>query len=112
MLAKLFSSLFSGLDSGKPLRKIENHSLYHFSGCGFCFRVQIAMKQLGIEMEKRNIHQNSAYRDELQKGGGKTTVPCLRIDREGQIEWMYESADIVRYLRANFTDEQPAGEPS
>ena len=32
-------------------------------------------------------------------GGGSTTVPCLRIRRDGQEEWMYESLDIIDYLR-------------
>ncbi|WP_240472671.1 glutathione S-transferase N-terminal domain-containing protein [Salinivibrio socompensis] len=29
-------------------------------------------------------------------------VPCLRIDQGGEIQWMYESDDIIEYLRDNF----------
>jgi glutathione S-transferase len=30
-------------------------------------------------------------------------VPCLRItDSRGNVEWMYESADIIRYLHNEF----------
>lgn len=35
----------------------------------------------------------------LMQGGGKTQVPCLRIEQaDGSVEWMYESDDIIRYL--------------
>jgi len=35
----------------------------------------------------------------LLQGGGKTQVPCLRIEQEdGSVEWMYESNDIISYL--------------
>ncbi len=37
---------------------------------------------------------------DLMKGGGKTQVPCLRIESgDGQVEWMYESDDILSYVR-------------
>ena len=36
----------------------------------------------------------------LMQGGGKTQVPCLRIEHEnGRVEWMYESNDIIQYLK-------------
>lgn len=35
---------------------------------------------------------------DLLKGGGKGQVPCLRIESEGQVEWMYESDEIINYL--------------
>lgn len=39
----------------------------------------------------------------LMQGGGKTQVPCLRIEQaDGKVEWMYESDDIIRYLRAEY----------
>lgn len=35
----------------------------------------------------------------LMQGGGKTQVPCLRIEQaDGGVEWMYESNDIIQYL--------------
>ena len=37
--------------------------------------------------------------DDLIRGGGRGTVPCLRIERDtGDVEWLYESVDIVEYL--------------
>ena len=101
MLSKLFS-LFSKKDQ-KPLTKIENHSMYHYSSCPFCFRVRISMTKLGIDMEMRDIHQSSEHHDALKKGGGSAMVPCLRIEKEGESQWLYESADIVDYLQQNFS---------
>ena len=101
MFSKIFS-LFSKNDE-KTRRKIENHYLYYFSSCPFCFKVQIAMTQLGINIEKRNIHQGDKYLKELREGGGSNTVPCLRIEESGKTQWLYESADIVSYLQANFS---------
>ena len=37
---------------------------------------------------------------DLIAGGGKSQVPCLRIENEaGNVRWMYESIDIIRYLK-------------
>ena len=42
------------------------------------------------------------YQSELVAGGGKGQVPCLRIEKEdGQIQWMYESNDIIKYFSSN-----------
>jgi len=37
---------------------------------------------------------------DLVAGGGKSQVPCLRIESEsGDIQWLYESTDIIQYLK-------------
>jgi glutathione S-transferase len=42
-------------------------------------------------------------RKELLNGGGRKTVPCLRIeDSSGSVQWMYESGDIIAYLQRKF----------
>ncbi len=47
---------------------------------------------------RNTVMDVSAYR-ELVTGGGRATVPCLRIEREeGQVEWMYESIDIMQFI--------------
>lgn len=44
---------------------------------------------------------NAQFAQELVRGGGKTQVPCLRIENEtGDVQWMYESDDIIQYLKA------------
>ena len=47
---------------------------------------------------RNTVMDVSAYK-ELVSGGGRATVPCLRIETdERQIEWMYESQDIIRFV--------------
>ena len=108
VLFKMLKPLKSLFKSGKKdaenqLKFIENHSLYYYATCPFCFRVEIALKKLGIDMERRNIHQDPKHSEDLRNGGGSTMVPCLRIDQDGISKWLYESADIIRYLEENFS---------
>jgi glutaredoxin len=77
----------------------ERYTLYHFPSCPYCGRVRDFLDEAGIDIEMRNIHADPQALHDLRTGGGSTTVPCLRIRREGQEEWMYESLDIIEYLR-------------
>lgn len=80
--------------------KTQNMSLYQLPACPFCVKVRREMKRQGIHLELRNINQSEQLKQELIEQGGKRTVPCLRIEHsEGNVEWMYESSDIVDYLR-------------
>ena len=79
---------------------VNNLSLYHYQGCPYCVVTRKALGQLDIDVAQRDIIQQPKYRSELMIGGGKTQVPCLRIEGEnGKVSWMYESADIIKYLR-------------
>lgn len=62
-------------------------------------RVKSFLSTNGIEMPMRNtVMDISAYK-ELVTGGGRATVPCLRIERDdGEVEWLYESLDIMRFI--------------
>ena len=74
-------------------------ALYNSDSCWFCARVRQTIQQLGLDIEIRDAVGNSTHREALLSGGGKTQVPCLRIeDERGGVQWMYESADICRYL--------------
>ena len=45
---------------------------------------------------------NARNNADLIAGGGKSQVPCLRIETEnGDVRWLYESIDIVRYLKTD-----------
>ena len=47
----------------------------------------------------KNVMQDVAAYKELIRGGGRPTVPCLRIENDkGEVQWMYESLDIIDYL--------------
>lgn len=81
-------------------RNLQGHALYHSQWCGFCTRVRQAMQGLGVELELRDVDMEAGRRAELIAGGGKGQVPCLRIEAaDGGVRWMYESADIIAYLR-------------
>lgn len=73
--------------------------LYHSRSCPFCAYVTSAIEQLGLDVELREIFEDSRYRDELVAARGRATVPVLRIIApDGEERWMPESRDIVRYL--------------
>ena len=74
-------------------------ALYNSDSCWFCARVRQTIKALGLQVEVRDAAGDAVHRAALVQGGGKFQVPCLRIeDAEGKVRWMYESADICRYL--------------
>ena len=78
----------------------EHYQLYHFTSCVYCLKARFQLSRMGIELPLRNIRENPAYREELIKGGGKSQVPCLRIEDENNgVRWLYESRDIVKYFR-------------
>lgn len=80
--------------------KTKNLSLYQLPSCPFCVKVRRAMKREGLTIELRNINQKNDYREELIREGGKPTVPCLRIEQaDGQVQWLYESKDVVSHLQ-------------
>lgn len=81
------------------ISQTTSFSLYHFRSCPFCAYTRSAMKHIDIEVEERDIARNPAYRAELIKGGGRAQVPCLRIESNEEVRWLYESQDIVRYLQ-------------
>ena len=77
-------------------------ALYQFFACPFCIKTRRAIYKLNVPIEKRNASEGSKYREELLAGGGKVKVPCLRIEENGQVQWMYESSEIIRYLEQRF----------
>lgn len=72
--------------------------LFMFDTCPFCRKVIKAIEESGrTDIEYHNIRKNEDDRQELIKVGGKEQVPCLFIDGKP----MYESDDIVKWLKAN-----------
>jgi len=86
--------------------QVENETksmiLYEFRLCPFCVRVRRNVHRLNIPMEFRDAKRNPKYRQELEAGGGKIQVPCLRIESGCEVVWMYESQDINTYLNERF----------
>lgn len=80
--------------------KTQSLSLYQLPSCPFCVKVRRTMKREGLNIELRNINQKNDFREELIREGGKRTVPCLRIEKpNGDVEWLYESNDVVSHLQ-------------
>jgi glutathione S-transferase len=58
------------------------------------------MSQAGWNFPLKDIMRDGDARRALIDGGGRATVPCLRIDRGEQVLWLYESLDIIDYLES------------
>ncbi len=83
----------------------DNLSLYNLARCPFCVKTRRAIHVLGVDIELRDIRPGSSHRQVLQEEGGRVMVPCLRIEEEGKVRWMYESKDIIVYLNQRFAAE-------
>jgi glutaredoxin len=79
-------------EQGKPL----SLTLYKFDGCYFCHRVISVIDELGVEVSYRDTRREPGAQDELLRVGRVDQVPCLFINGEP----LYESADIIAFLRA------------
>lgn len=70
------------------------HRLFYFPSCPFCQKVLKFCEENRVELSLCNTRENSDYREELIRKGGKGQVPALEI--EGKI--LYESNEIINYL--------------
>ena len=79
-------------------------ALYHFKTCPFCIKVRHEMARLSLPISLRDAQHDPEHRADLLQGGGKVQTPCLRIaDKQGQVRWLYESDDIIKYLQQHFS---------
>ncbi|MBS1130800.1 MAG: glutaredoxin family protein [Proteobacteria bacterium] len=77
--------------------------LYQYKTCPFCIKVRQEMRRLALTVQKLDAQQPGANREDLVSGGGKAKVPCLKItDSAGKTQWLYESGEIIKYLRSRF----------
>ena len=84
-------------------RECGQLALYHFKTCPFCIKVRREMARLSLPIPLRDAQHDPEHREALLQGGGKVQTPCLRItDAQGQVQWMYESNDIIQYLQQRF----------
>jgi glutaredoxin len=83
--------------------ELASMSLYQFYACPFCIKTRRAMYKLNLPMQTRDASLGSEFREELLSGGGAVKVPCLRIEKDGKTEWMYESSEIISFLQQRFS---------
>ena len=76
--------------------------LYQFYACPFCVKTRRAIKRLNLKVETRNAQAAGEFRKELELSGGKIKVPCLKVEVAGEVSWIYESNDIIKYLDERF----------
>ncbi|MFB6265692.1 MAG: glutaredoxin family protein, partial [Candidatus Nanohaloarchaea archaeon] len=78
--------------------------LYQMEGCPYCAKVRKKFSELGISFTAHNPRQNDDRMEELLELGGQDQVPFLVVrDGEGEVvETMYESDDIVAWLKNEF----------
>lgn len=90
----------SAPESSAPVvERAAQLALYEKDWCPYCERVKSVIKELGLHIQLCDIGQPE-HLQALMQGGGQRMVPCLRIESEpGQYFWLYESADIIAYLR-------------
>ena len=80
---------------------IEGITLYQFPGCPFCIKVNRELTRIDLKLKTVDAAQNQ-HKSELVAGGGRVQVPCLRIVKSGGVKWLYESDEIIKYLRMKF----------
>ncbi len=81
---------------------VETYQLFQYQSCPFCYRVRRFLEATAIELEFKDTLLDVDARRELVECGGKSSVPCLRIQRGTQVRWLYESLDIIDYLKSRF----------
>lgn len=74
-------------------------TLYYRPTCGFCRRVLAVVDRLAINVELKDITEDSVV-TELEALAGSLKVPYL-VDASQSLA-MYESDDIVDYLQKNY----------
>ena len=87
--------------------ELQRLVLYEFKACPFCLKVRRALKRMDLELELRDARRDERAAAELVSGGGELQVPCLKIQEEAGVRWLYESSDIIAYLEKRFGPPGP-----
>lgn len=93
-------------------KKATYLTLYELRSCHYSAKVRRHIKWLNVPITTKDLKRCHAYQRELVTGGGRAQVPCLRIEKpNGNIEWMYESRDIIDYLDRKFAPKSCLEKP-
>ena len=83
-----------------PRKKLSGHTLYHFWGSPFSRKTRRAIYEMGLDIPFKDVLLDEDAYSDLVQLGGKDLVPCLRIETDSGVRWMYESRDIIAYLKS------------
>lgn len=84
---------------------LKGYSLYQFRACLFCIKVRRTLHKLNLSVILCDAKNDSQARQALAEQGGKIQVPCLRIEQDGKVQWLYESKAIIEHLNKTFAAE-------
>ncbi len=84
-------------------RRTENLILFELFACPFCVKVRRQIRRQGLSIRMKDIGIDPAASAELIAGGKLDQAPCLRIEKDGKVEWLYESTAINAFLIQNFS---------
>ena len=82
-------------------QQTQNLALYQYQACPFCVKVRREMKRQNLNIDIVDAKQDD-NKQQLLSGGGQLKVPCLKIETDGQTQWLYESKEIIQYLNQRF----------
>jgi glutaredoxin len=88
-------------EMAKISQQVQGLALYQYEACPFCVKVRRAMRRQNLPIQTVNAKQDE-HKQVLVNHGGKLQVPCLRIEKDGQVKWLYESSTIINYLNDEF----------
>ncbi|MDO5754704.1 MAG: glutathione S-transferase N-terminal domain-containing protein [Tissierellia bacterium] len=73
---------------------------YYKPECPYCQKVIRVIEKYKLEdkIDFKNIKEDEKHHQRLVEDGGQDMVPCLFIDDQP----MYESSDIVQFLKKEF----------
>ena len=83
-------------------QQAKGFALYQFHACPFCVKTRRTLHRLNVPVALRDAKNDAQHRQALLEGGGRVKVPCLRIEEQGEVTWMYESKAIIAYLDKRF----------
>jgi glutaredoxin 3 len=84
-------------------------NLYYKPSCPYCMRVVQANDQIGAPLVLHNILEDATALTALLEKGDKRQVPFLEDTDRGVS--MYESLDIVEYLRQHYGGNKEVNVP-
>jgi len=93
----------SAVEQQRVDRLANSLTLYVVSNCSLCGKLRRHLQVLNVSVTVKDLKRCHIYEKELFAGGGKAKVPCLRIEKGSQSQWIYEFDEIVRYLDRKFT---------
>ena len=91
-------SSFTLLPKDSSVRKTKL-DLFYYDECYFCQKVLREIERLDLKISFKHIYEDQKNLQALIDKTGRKTTPCLFINGEP----MFESDDIIEWLRENHT---------